>query len=61
MNKDLLQLLEDYATKEHTKISSSLIGKSKDNLISILLDLLTIYFNDLNSSTCYVSREATAK
>ena len=51
MNKDLLQLINDYAVKEHTKISSNLIGKSKDNLVSMLLDLLTIYFNDLNSST----------
>ncbi len=51
MNKDLLQLIEDYATKQHSDINIDLLGKSKDNLISILLDLLTIYFNDLNSST----------
>ena len=51
MNKDLLQLIKDYATKEHTEISRSLLNKSKDNLISILLDLLTTYYNDLNSST----------
>lgn len=51
MNKDLLQLIEDYATKKHIDINTNLLGKSKDNLISILLDLLTIYFNDLNSST----------
>ena len=51
MNKDLLQLIEDYTTKEHTEISGNLLGKSKDNLVAILLDLLTIYFNDLNSST----------
>ena len=51
MNKDLLQLIEDYATKEHTETSVNLIGKSKDNLIAMLLDLLTMYYNDLNSST----------
>ena len=51
MNEDLLQLINDYATREHAEISVSLINKSKDNLVSILLDLLTIYFNDLNSST----------
>lgn len=51
MNRDLLQLIEDYATKQHSDINPDLLGKSKDNLISILLDLLTIYFNDLNSST----------
>lgn len=28
-----------------------LIGKSKQNIISILVDLLTTYFNDKNSST----------
>ena len=51
MNKDLLQLIEDYTTKEHTEISGNLLGKSKDNLVAILLDLLTMYYNDLNSST----------
>lgn len=51
MNRDLLQLIEDYATKQHSDINIDLLGKSKDTLISILLDLLTIYFNDLNSST----------
>ena len=51
MNEDLLQLIKDYPTKEHTEISVSLLGKSKDNLVSMLLDLLTTYYNDLNSST----------
>ena len=51
MNEDLLQLIKDYTTKEHTEISASLLGKSKDNLVSMLLDLLTIYYNDVNSST----------
>ncbi|MDE0010766.1 MAG: hypothetical protein OXU36_06460 [Candidatus Poribacteria bacterium] len=51
MNQDLLQLIKDYTTKEHTEINASLLGKSKDNLVSMLLDLLTIYYNDLNSST----------
>ncbi len=51
MNKDLLQLIEDYATKEHKKISANLIGKSKDSLVAMLLELLTKYYNDLNSST----------
>lgn len=51
MNKDLLQLIKDYATKKHSDISSDLIGKSKDNLVAMLLDLLTTYYNDLNSST----------
>lgn len=51
MNKDLLELINDYAIKEHTEINPYLLGKSKDNLISMLLDLLTTYYNDLNSST----------
>lgn len=51
MNKDLLELIEDYTTKNHTEVSGNLLDKSKDNLISMLLDLLTGYYNDLNSST----------
>lgn len=51
MNEDLLQLIIDYATKDHTEISGNLLGKSKDNLVSILVDLLTTYYNDSNSST----------
>lgn len=51
MNEDLLQLIKDYATKEHAEICVNLLGKSKDNLVGILLDLLTVYYNDVNSST----------
>lgn len=51
MNKDLLQLIEDYATKEHQEINANLISKSKDSLVAMLLELLTKYYNDLNSST----------
>ena len=51
MNEDLLQLIQDFATKEHTEINQSLFGKSKEQLIATLTDLLTTYFNDLNSST----------
>ena len=51
MNEDLLQLIRDYATSQHSEISASLVNKSKDNLIGMLLDLMTMYYNDLNSST----------
>ena len=51
MNEDLLQLTKDYTTKEHAEINASLLGKSKDNLVAILIDLLTTYYNDSNSST----------
>lgn len=51
MNEDLRQLIQDYATNQHSEISASLVNKSKDNLIGMLLDLMTLYYNDLNSST----------
>lgn len=51
MNEDLLRLVKDYATSEHSEISASLVNKSKDNLVGMLLDLMTLYYNDLNSST----------
>ena len=51
MNEDLLQLIKDYTTKEDAEICVNLLGKSKNNLVGILLDLLTTYYNDVNSST----------
>ena len=51
MNEDLIKLIETYGTQDHRKVSELLDSKSKSNLISILLDLLTQYFNDKNSST----------
>lgn len=51
MNQDLLQLIKDYATKDPAEVSTSLLGKSKHNLVAILMDLLTTYYNDSNSST----------
>lgn len=50
MNEDLIQLIKDYAIGNHSQIHASLLAKSKDNLIAILMDLLTIYYNDVNSS-----------
>ncbi len=52
MNKDLEQIVIYYATKPHKELSELLLGKSKDNLISNLTDLLTAYINDKNSSLC---------
>lgn len=51
MNRDLLKLIQDYPIKQHTEVNAELLGKSKDNLVAMLLDLLTTYYNDLNSST----------
>lgn len=51
MNKDLSEIIITYATKSHSELSQLMIGKSKDNLISCLNDLLTVYMNDKNSSS----------
>ena len=51
MNQELKELTKDFATKRQDEIHNNLLGKSKANLIGILIDLLTTYFNDLNSST----------
>jgi hypothetical protein len=51
MNQDLVQIINYYATKSHKELNDLLISKSKDNLISVLIDLLTAYINDKNSSS----------
>jgi hypothetical protein len=51
MNQDLAQIATYYATRPHKELSELLLSKSKDNLISILTDLLTAYINDKNSSS----------
>ncbi|MEO0098286.1 MAG: hypothetical protein ABIK94_01690 [candidate division WOR-3 bacterium] len=51
MNQELAQVIKMYTTGTHKELSSYLIGKSKDTLIAILVDLLTMYINDKNSST----------
>lgn len=51
MNQDLAQIVICYATRPHHALSALLLNKSKDNLISILTDLLTAYINDKNSSS----------
>ncbi len=51
MNKELESVIKIDSTGTHSQLSNYLIGKSKDTLISILVDLITIYINDKNSST----------
>ncbi|MGL6022387.1 MAG: hypothetical protein ACRC0A_04710 [Chitinophagaceae bacterium] len=51
MNNDLKDIILTYALKSHQELSSLLLGKSKDNLIASLTDLLTAYMNDKNSSS----------
>lgn len=51
MNKDLIEVIKVYGTRPHKELNGLLHSKSKDNLTAILVDLLTEYFNDKNSST----------
>jgi len=51
MNQELANVIKIYSTGTHSELSSYLIGKSKDTLIGMLVDLLTMYINDKNSST----------
>lgn len=51
MNQELANVIKIYSTGTHKQLSEYLIGKSKDTLIGILVDLLTMYINDKNSST----------
>lgn len=51
MNQELANVIKIYSTGSHKELSSYLIGKSKDTLIGTLVDLLTMYINDKNSST----------
>ena len=51
MNKDLKEIIKLYTTKSHKELVGNLLDKSKDNIIAILIDLITIYINDKNSST----------
>ena len=51
MNQELANVIKIYSTGSHQELSNYLIGKSKDTLIGILVDMLTMYINDKNSST----------
>lgn len=50
MNKNLREAILLYATGEEEKLKEFLDGLSKPTLIGLFIDLLTIYFNDKNSS-----------
>jgi len=51
MNQELANVVKIYSTGTHRELSNYLIGKSKDTIIGMLVDLLTMYINDKNSST----------
>ncbi len=51
MNKELSEIINIYATGTSKELNEYLLGKSKNNLMGVLTDLITIYINDKNSST----------
>jgi len=51
MNKELAEILKIYSTKKHEDFTNRLVNLSKESLISLFTDLLTMYINDKNSST----------
>lgn len=51
MNQELANIIKIYSTGTHKELSECLVGKSKDTLIGMLVDLLTMYIVDKNSST----------
>lgn len=51
MNKELSEVLKIYSTKSHQEFSDRLLNSSKETLIALFTDLLTMYINDKNSST----------
>lgn len=51
MNINLSHIIKIYSTKEHKEFSNALIEMSKDDIIALFADLLTMYINDKNSST----------
>ncbi len=51
MNKELAYVLKLYSTASHKELNNYLVGKSKNTLIAVLIDLITMYINDKNSST----------
>ena len=51
MNKELSELLKIYSTKSHKDFSDRLANSSKETIISLFTDIVTMYINDRNSST----------
>lgn len=51
MNKELLEVLKIYSTKPHKEFSDRLTNSSKETIIALFTDILTMYINDRNSST----------
>lgn len=47
MNKELAEIIKIYATKSDRELNNYLLGKSKNNLIAVLIDLITMYTSTL--------------
>lgn len=50
MNNELYEIIRIYSMNSHKELSNALLSKSKDKLIALLNDLITVYINDKNSS-----------
>lgn len=50
MNQELAEVIRRYATTSLRELNQYLIDKSKNTILAILTDLITIYMNDKNSS-----------
>lgn len=51
MNNNLNKAVKSYSLKPHTEYAACMHGFSKDTVIAMFTDLLTLYINDKNSST----------
>ena len=51
MTQNLQELIKIYALDSHINFNAHLLGQSKDTLIALLSELITLYINDKNSST----------
>jgi hypothetical protein len=50
MNNELYEVIKIYTTQSHKELIFLLLDKSKDKLIALFNDLITVYINDKNSS-----------
>ena len=50
MSDTITDLIVTYATRSHKELDALLLSKSKDDLIALVNNLVTIYMNDKNSS-----------
>jgi len=50
VNEELAEVTKRYATTSHQELNEYLLNKSKNTLLALFTDLITIYMNDKNSS-----------